>query len=82
MDCPVSATEVELGYIQGIEIVLPNPTSDATTPCERLRDVTKGRHRVACAEEDESKKSLKAAESDGSQQWDFSSMAAHTPTSI
>lgn len=62
-----------------VEIVLPNPTSDATTPCERLRDVTTGRDRVACAEEDESKKPLKAAGSDGFRQWDFSSMAAHTP---
>lgn len=65
---------------KGIETVLPNPTFDATMPCERLKDVTKGRDRVARAEEDESKKSLKAGGSDGSQQWDFSSMAAHIPT--
>lgn len=63
-------------FPRGIGFVLPNPTSDTTMPCERLRDVTRGRDRVACAEEDGTKKSLKAAGSDGSQQRGCSSVAA------
>lgn len=60
----------------GLGLSFPIPPLITTTPCEGLRDVTRGRDRVACAEEDGTKKSLKAAGSDGSQQWGCSSVAA------
>lgn len=60
----------------GLGLSFPIPPLITTTPCEGLRDVTRGRDRVACAEEDGTKKSLKAAGSDGSQQRGCSSVAA------